>query len=114
MPSLRRDWRAGDSVMAKIYIAGPMSGIPDHNYPLFHKIADDLRALGHEVINPAELHPADGGLTHPWAYYLTVDLKAMLDCEAVYMLPGWAKSRGASLEHFVATALGLQVTYAEQ
>ena len=36
----------------KIYIAGPMSGLPEMNYPAFFAEATRLRGLGYEVINP--------------------------------------------------------------
>jgi hypothetical protein len=41
--------------MKKIYLSGPMTGLPDLNFPAFHAEAARLRALGYDVINPAEL-----------------------------------------------------------
>lgn len=43
------------------YLAGPMTGLPDLNFPTFHARAAELRALGHEVVNPAELAGDDEG-----------------------------------------------------
>lgn len=40
--------------MKRIYIAGPMSGLPEFNYPAFNRAAAVLRAQGHHVENPAE------------------------------------------------------------
>ena len=40
--------------MTRIYLAGPMSGLPELNYPAFHAKAAELRAAGHHVENPAE------------------------------------------------------------
>ena len=37
----------------RIYIAGPMSGLPDFNYPAFNQAEQRLLALGYEVENPA-------------------------------------------------------------
>ena len=41
----------------KIYCAGPMTGLPELNFPAFHAEAARLRAFGYEVINPAEINP---------------------------------------------------------
>src|SRR5436190_2036011 len=43
----------------RIYIAGPMSGLPEHNFPEFQRVADTLRGLGREVISPHELEGKD-------------------------------------------------------
>ena len=95
--------------MAKIYIAGPMTGLPEFNYPAFHKAADDLRSLGNTVVNPAELF--DGQLGLEWLDYMRAGLKALLDCEAIYMLKGYRQSRGAMIELNLAVQLGLPVTH---
>lgn len=90
----------------KIYIAGPMSGIEEFNYPAFHAAAKHLRAAGHEVINPAEVCPELG---MPWDFYMRKDIAAMLECEAVYLLHGWSASKGACLEHHIARTLDMHV-----
>ena len=41
----------------KLYLAGPMTGIKDLNFPAFHAEASRLRALGHIVVNPAAVNP---------------------------------------------------------
>ena len=43
----------------KVYLAGPMAGYKDHNFPAFNAKAAELRALGHEVFNPAEIEPEE-------------------------------------------------------
>jgi hypothetical protein len=98
----------------RVYIAGPMSGIPEFNFPAFRAAAIDLRAQGYDVVNPAELDEndvlPDGTAAHPWSFYLRRDLQALLDCDAIYLLPGWQDSRGASLEAHVAEVLGMHIT----
>ena len=42
--------------MTRIYIAGPMTGIPEHNYPAFHAAVAKLRAGGDAVSRPVDLH----------------------------------------------------------
>ena len=49
----------------KLYLAGPMTGLPERNYPAFARAAVLLRALGHEVVSPAELTPNQAGDV-PW------------------------------------------------
>lgn len=89
----------------KLYISGPMTGIADHNFPAFMAAEQELRAAGHDVVNPAALQPAVEGKT--WAEYMREDLRALLGCDGVAFLPGWGDSRGATLEHHVAAELGL-------
>lgn len=90
----------------RVYISGPMTGLPEHNFPAFHNAAKRLRALGVEVVNPAEINPEPG---MPWAWYMRRDIKALMDCDAVATLPGWENSKGATLEVQIATALGMPV-----
>lgn len=93
--------------MTKTYIAGPMSGIPDHNYPAFHAEAARLRALGHEVVSPAEIND---GLEHEgWSACMRRDLIALASCDAIQLLDGHIHSRGATLEVSIAYALGMPV-----
>ena len=91
----------------RLYLAGPMSGVPEHNFPLFHRVAAQLRAQGHEVFNPAE--NKDGGQSKPRAFYMRLDIPALIAAEAVVVLPGWQRSRGASLEVWLALDLGMPI-----
>jgi hypothetical protein len=87
----------------KVYIAGPMSGYVDFNYPAFHAAAKAWRKAGHEVINPAENEGGD--TSKPYAYYMRQDINHVLNVEAIAVLPGWQKSRGAALEVAIARIL---------
>lgn len=107
----------------KVYLAGPMTGYPQFNIPAFDAAAAVLRERGLLVVNPAELDspevraaalasrtgdPADLVNTgETWGDMLARDVKAIADdgIEAIYVLPGWGKSRGARLETFVGRAL---------
>ena len=91
----------------RIYLAGPMSGMPAHNMPAFHAAAEALSRLGWEVVNPADNF---GGRTDlPRSSYLRADLALLLQCDALAMLPGWQRSVGAALEYLVARQLELPV-----
>ncbi len=89
-----------------IYITGPMSGLPDLNFPAFHAEADRLRTHGWEVVNPAEINP-DKHMT--WLECMRTDIAALVFCDAIQLLPGWQNSRGATLEHHIAERLGMQI-----
>lgn len=90
----------------KVYIAGPMTGYVQYNYPAFHAAAKELRGLGFDVSNPAEHF--DGDLTLPYATYLKAAIQALIECQAIFLLEGWERSRGANLELGIARALGLK------
>ena len=55
----------------RVYVAGPMSGMPGHNFPAFNAAADSLRAQGWHVENPAEHGEVDGAT---WADYMHCDV----------------------------------------
>lgn len=90
----------------RLYLAGPMSGLPLSNYPAFDAAAAQLRAQGFEVENPAEnQRPACG----TWLGYMRLSIQQIARCEALVMLPDWEKSRGATIERRLAADLGLPV-----
>jgi hypothetical protein len=104
----------------KIYIAGPMTGVEQWNFPAFFKAEEDLKSLGHEAVNPAhnngptlESALEEAGSperpNHPWSYYMRRDLPHVMGVDALCVLPGWRESKGASLEVKVAEALGLPI-----
>ncbi|TPQ28972.1 DUF4406 domain-containing protein [Methylomonas sp. EFPC3] len=92
--------------MTRIYLAGPMSGIADFNYPLFNATAEKLRAKGYHVENPAE-NPVPEG--NSWREYMRLSIRQMLTCDMAVFLPNWEQSRGAQLEHEVATQLSMPI-----
>ncbi|HHQ2816961.1 DUF4406 domain-containing protein [Pseudomonas aeruginosa] len=89
-----------------IYLAGPMTGLPEFNYPAFHAEAARLRDLGYHVENPAE-NPAPACGT--WAGYMRKALVQLVTCDAIALLPGWPSSRGANIERSLAFEMGMKV-----
>jgi Domain of unknown function (DUF4406) len=112
----------------RIYIAGPMSGIKDYNFPAFAEATRDLRHEGWEVFSPAERDLKEygpeiadsefGDISDAKAkgFDLRSALAADLDwiahnADAVYMLRGWETSLGAQTEWALARALKLEIYY---
>jgi hypothetical protein len=89
-----------------LYIAGPMSGMPEFNRHAFQAAHEKLQRAGFVVMNPA-LNGLPIGLE--WHHYLRRDLGMMLACHGVALLHGWEKSRGARLEVAWADALKMPV-----
>ena len=86
------------------YISGPMTGIEDFNRPAFDEKEFELKEHGYTVINPAR-HP-DGLSWQQYMQYAKLDVQ---NCDVVYQLPGWDKSRGAKLEYEWANEQGKKV-----
>jgi hypothetical protein len=116
----------------KVYLAGPMRGIAEFNFPAFHAYATQLRAQGHEVFSPAEKdnerHGTDISKNNPTGSEhvavkdhgfnlreaLCIDLTFICHhADAVAVMPGWENSKGAKVEKATAEALGLQIIYLE-
>lgn len=91
-----------------LYIAGPMTGLPGLNYPAFNRVAEQLRAAGYTVLNPAENPDQDG-----WEAYMRLSIMQVAEADGLAVLDGWENSRGAKLEVHVAKTLGLECKPAE-
>ncbi len=94
--------------MKRIYLSGPMTGLPGLNFPAFAAMTNNLRTGGHTVTNPAEINP-DGGT---WTDCMRRDIAALMECDTVARLPGWHTSKGARLEVLIAERLGMTVVNA--
>lgn len=107
----------------KIYLAGPMRGYPNFNFPAFDYAAEKLRAEGHEVFSPAERDRKAYGVeieNNPTGDEskvvnpaCTIEDCMAADCEwicrnadTIAVLPGWEKSSGAGAETSLGKALG--------
>lgn len=93
----------------KIYISGPIT-----KNPYYRRDFIDAEAMLHgkyrnsEIINPIFLTSVKNG---SWDFYMRVCLKALADCDTIYMLRGWWKSRGARLEWLIAKKLNMRVIF---
>lgn len=97
----------------RIYISGPMSGLPRKEYLLnFAATHVMLEACGYEVVSPTQLAPC----RWPWLYRLlgyrltlAYDIYHLRRCTHIYMMPGSEHSKGARLERLTARRLNIQL-----
>ena len=110
-----------------IYVAGPMRGIKNYNFPAFDRQSELLRKQGWRVINPAEMDREHGSPeSNPMEYdpatnyddrefmreALRRDLVAIAEeCTAIYCMSGFEQSRGAKAEYQLAKAIGIDIYY---
>ena len=98
----------------RVYIAGPMRGLPEYNYPTFDAAEKRLEEQGHSVINPANIGRAHFGNRKDLSedeidFLMAEELSLLVECEAIYLLKGWHKSKGARKELYHAIGNGLDV-----
>lgn len=91
----------------KLYLSGPMTGVPDLNRPAFNAAAKALRAKGYIVVNPPELDKHNP--QRSWEGCLRRDIVELMGCSLIATLPNWRKSRGATLEVFIGKALKYKI-----
>lgn len=108
--------------MPRVYLAGPMRGYPQFNFPAFDKAASLGRALKWEVISPADMdreHGFDERVHHDFTpgerrEFIRRDVEAIMslraeDGDAIAMLPNWEKSGGARAEYALAKWARLKI-----
>lgn len=94
----------------KIYISGPISGANETAERRFNDWEVILSNSKQEAVNPFKLnHDHDKS----WLNYMRVDIKALVDCHAIYMLEGWEASKGACIEFEIAKTLGMDLYFEE-
>ena len=93
----------------KIYISGKISGTNlTETRARFAAASKAMKRLGYEPVNPFE-----NGLTEhdTWEAHIAKDIADLLQCKAIYMLQSWQDSKGARIERYIATEIGLSITY---
>ena len=93
----------------KIYISGKISGTDlTETRKRFAVVAKAMKRLGYEHVNPL-----DNGLSEydTWEAHIIKDIATLLQCKAIYMLQGWEESKGARIEHYIATKKRMPIMY---
>jgi hypothetical protein len=93
--------------MTKVYIAGPITGVKGYA-DRFKRAEQILEEAGHEPVSPVIPEKYEG---RPYRSYIDRGLRLLMGCDAICMLPGWTRSRGAMLEKRYAETVKLPVYF---
>lgn len=107
--------RGADLKGKRVYVSGPMSGLPALNRPAFKRAADELEALGAHPFDPANAWYHDDSSREACMLRDLRMLTQVADYERgvpffdlLVLLPGFESSQGALLELSVARACGIE------
>lgn len=119
----------------RVYVSGPMTGLPMFNFPSFDAVADVYRSQGYKVFSPADndrkrwaeigvddITQVPGFVAGNVAEYSAAahDISTEVlyrddfnfivnEADLFVMLPGWEKSTGARYERALAEALNIPI-----
>lgn len=92
----------------KIYLSGKITGLELSDAQKLFENAEKEMSQFYDVVNPMKLrHDHD----QTWESYMKEDIKAMMDCQFICMLPNWEQSKGAKIEKDLAESLRMPVIY---
>ncbi len=92
----------------RVYISGKITGLPIlAAKEKFKWHAGYLELKGHDPVNPMDLPHKN----HEWIDYIVTDIRALLECDAIYMLNCWGQSLGARIEYGIAKEMGMTIIY---
>ena len=89
----------------RVYVSGPVTGMPGLNRRAFERAAVQLEAAGHTPLVPHWFVPSDAG----WQDAMRRSIETLVKCDGVALLPGWQDSKGAVIEFSLARDLGIPV-----
>lgn len=98
----------------KYYISGSMglwATIDPRQAAEFNDAAALLRALGLDVINSAE-NICDENTS--WEQWARCNIRLLLTCDAIVMLPNWEQGKCAQLEYHIARQIGMTIRFIQE
>lgn len=91
----------------RVYISGPITGITDNNASAFEAAEKLIASIGLVPVSPLRNCP----MFAKWAEYMRFNIPRMLQCDCVYAIPNWRKSKGARIEIQLALDLDLSIRF---
>lgn len=91
----------------KIYISGPIAGYDlEERKLVFLKVQHMLEEKGYTPVNPFDNGVPDDA---HWRTHMRADIRMLVDCQAIFMMPAWERSKGCKLELDVASSCDIDV-----
>lgn len=103
-----------------IYIAGPMTGYKDFNFPAFDAAQKYLMSIGFDVVNPVDIardisYTMEISMEEVHEKYRIYILKTIIDglfgCDFIYLLDKWNTSYGAVMFFQIAKTIKLNFIF---
>jgi hypothetical protein len=110
--ALELEWRKrfsnqGQRQERLVYISGAISGLEKEVYTERFSIMEErLVHFGWKAINPVSMDALSG--EQDWETCMRRDICALMSCSHILPIPGWANSRGATIEVYLARDIGLK------
>ena len=101
-------WHQEHHKYPRLYVSGPMTGLPDLNFPAFIAATTKLRSMGFEVISPVEINDDKNA---KWEDCLKRDIEELMKCDSIVLLDGWHLSDGTQLEMHIAHRVGMGILF---
>lgn len=100
---LRRQYQA--------QLAGPITGWPDFNRPVFDEATEKITKLGYRVWNPNDPDEPWPPEKQPRSFWMKRSIQELYFSDLLVLLPGWSRSEGVKAELAVARQFGIPVVY---
>lgn len=95
-------------VPKKVYISGPITGMPMGNIQSFLEYELELTRQGHFAVNP---HNIDHENSKSKEESINIDHEALVKCDEIHFLPGWEKVKKCRNQKLTAECRGMRIKY---
>lgn len=91
----------------KIYVSLPISGYDiEETKEYAEKVKKFLEEKCDEIITPFDVCDEEG---KSYSYYMGRSIEALLECDAVFFVPNWQKSKGCMAEFEIVRIYGKEI-----